>query len=152
MIRAISTFNLEEGKSTRGCFAREALRIRVSMSATGSVVIRPSLPAGLHDTGDFALQRQASKTDAAHLKFAEHAARPAANPATVALADLVFQLLMRLRDLTRTRHASRLSLTLNPRYGRNGTPSSFNNSRPSSSVRAVVVMVMFMPLILSTRV
>src|ERR1700751_3788446 len=107
MIRAISTLNFEEGKSTRGCFEREALRIRVNMSATGSVVIRPSLPAGLHHARDFTLEREASKTDTAHLKFSERAARPAANAATVALTDLVLQLLVRLRDLTRTRHASR---------------------------------------------
>src|ERR1700758_3355493 len=107
MIRAISTFSFEEGKSTRGCFAREALRTRVNMSATGSVVIRPSLPAGLHDAGDFTLQREASKTDTAHLKFTERSACPAANPATIAFADLILQLLVCLRDLTRTRHASR---------------------------------------------
>src|SRR5580704_3088698 len=107
MIRAISTFSFEEGKSTRGCFAREALRIRVNMSATGSVVIRPSLPASFHDAGDFTLQREASKTDAAHLKLAKHAARAAANPATVPYADLIFWLLVCFCDLTRTRHASR---------------------------------------------
>src|SRR5579864_9020022 len=45
--------------------------------------------------------------------------------------------------------APRLALL---RYGRSGTPSSFSNSRPSSSDRADVVSVMFMPLILSTRV
>ena len=37
-------------------------------------------------------------------------------------------------------------------YARIGTPSSFSSSRPSSSFRAVVVIVTFMPLILSTRV
>lgn len=37
-------------------------------------------------------------------------------------------------------------------YERIGTPSSLSSSRPSSSVRAEVVMVTFMPLILSTRV
>src|SRR5271154_1388334 len=40
-MRASSTFNFELGKSTRECFAREALRIRVSKSAIGSVVILP---------------------------------------------------------------------------------------------------------------
>src|SRR5271167_4803280 len=40
-MRASSTFNFELGRSTRECFAREALRIRVSKSAIGSVVILP---------------------------------------------------------------------------------------------------------------
>src|SRR5215813_8931292 len=104
-MRAISTFNFEEGRSTRGCLAREALRIRVSISATGSVVIRPSLPAGLHDAGDFTLEREAAKTDSAHLKLSESSAGASANAAAIALADFVFQLLVRLRDLTGTRHA-----------------------------------------------
>ena len=37
-------------------------------------------------------------------------------------------------------------------FSRNGKPRPFSSSRPSSSFRAVVVKVMFMPLILSTRV
>src|ERR1700687_5227549 len=104
-MRAISTFNFEEGKSTRGCFARDALLIRVNMSATGSVVIRPSLPACLHDARDFTLEREASKTDTAHLKLPQSSARTAADPATVALANLELQLLVRLCDLTGTSHA-----------------------------------------------
>src|SRR5580704_11873642 len=107
MIRAISTFSFDEGKSTRGCLAREALRIRVNMSATGSVVIRPSLPAGLYDAGDFTLEREASKTDTAHLKLPESSARTAADAAAIAFADLVLQLPLGLCDLTGTRHADR---------------------------------------------
>src|SRR3954447_4737558 len=37
-MRAISTFNRDEGMSTRGCRDSVALRIRVSMSAIGSVI------------------------------------------------------------------------------------------------------------------
>jgi hypothetical protein len=37
-------------------------------------------------------------------------------------------------------------------FSRSGTPSPLSSSRPCSSVLALVVMVMFMPLILSTRV
>src|SRR5271167_4884547 len=51
-MRASSTFNFELGRSTRECFAREALRILVSKSAIGSVVILPrpcfTFPALLH--------------------------------------------------------------------------------------------------------
>src|ERR1700678_2197299 len=42
-MRASSTFNFEDGISTRECLAREALRTRVSKSAIGSVFILPRL-------------------------------------------------------------------------------------------------------------
>ena len=37
-MRAISAFNFEAGMSTRVCFECTALRMRVSMSAIGSVM------------------------------------------------------------------------------------------------------------------
>src|ERR1700732_95124 len=111
-MRAISTFNLEDGRSTRGCFARAALRIRVSISAMGSVVILPSLPTGLHHAGNFSLEREAAETDAAHFKFAQETARAAADPAAVAPPDLVLELTLHLRELTGSSHA--LSLSLSP--------------------------------------
>jgi hypothetical protein len=78
--------------------------MRVSKSAIGSVVILSSLPAGLHDAGDFALQRQTAETNTAHFELGKNRARTAANAATVALADLVLQLLFGLRDLTGASH------------------------------------------------
>src|ERR1700738_2695110 len=110
-MRAISTFSLEDGRSTRGCFARAAFRIRVSISAMGSVVILPSLPAGLHHAGDFSLKRQAAETDAAHFKLAQEAARAAADPAAVAFPDLVLELTLPLRELTGSSRGAPLSLT-----------------------------------------
>jgi hypothetical protein len=77
------------------------------MSATGSVVIRPSLPASLHDARDFALEREASKTDTAHLELSQSSARAATDPATIALADFELQLFPRFCDLTGARHVSR---------------------------------------------
>jgi len=44
-MRAISTFSFEFGISARSCSALFALRIRVSMSATGSVSILFSIPS-----------------------------------------------------------------------------------------------------------
>jgi hypothetical protein len=38
-MRAISVFSLETGMSTRLCFACEAFRTRVNMSAIGSVIM-----------------------------------------------------------------------------------------------------------------
>src|SRR5580658_7565555 len=104
-MRAISIFIFDDGISTRGCLARAPLRIRVKKSAMGSVVILSSLPAGLHHAGDFPLEREAAETDSAHLELPERAARTAADPAAVALANLVLQLALGLRDLTGSSHA-----------------------------------------------
>src|SRR5271169_981667 len=103
-MRAISIFIFEDGISTRGCLARAPLRIRVKKSAMGSVVILSSLPAGLHDAGNFSLEREAAETDTAHLELAKRAARAAADAAAVALADLELQLALGLRDLTGSSH------------------------------------------------
>src|SRR6185295_12335275 len=69
------TFKLDEGTSTLGSLARTPFRIRLIMSATGSVMFisvtspRPCLPAGLDDAGDVPGQRQLAETDAAHLEL-----------------------------------------------------------------------------------
>jgi hypothetical protein len=46
----------------------------------------------------------AAKTDAAHLKFAQVAARPATQAATVAYANLELRLLAHLGELRVSRH------------------------------------------------
>src|ERR1700690_49441 len=118
-MRATSTFSFEEGRSTRGCFAIAALRIRVSRSAMGSVCIRPylfsylrfeKLPACLHHAGDFSLERVAAETNAAHIELAEVATRAAADPAAVAFADLELQLPLHLCKLCSAAHSPSLSL------------------------------------------
>src|SRR5947207_3034215 len=91
-MRAISVLSLETGTSTRWCLAAAALRRRVKKSAMGSVCMI-LLPAGFHHARDFPAQRHAAKTDAAHLKLANIAARSAADAAAVAHADLEFRLL-----------------------------------------------------------
>src|SRR5215210_7822682 len=57
-----------------------ALRIRVSMSAIGSVImaVRP-LPAGLADARDHPVGRQGAETDAADAELLVHGPRPAAD-------------------------------------------------------------------------
>src|SRR5579859_4393918 len=87
-MRAISLLSFDAGTSTRWCFAAAALRMLVKKSAIGSVCIIRfafSLPARLHDAGNFALERHAAETDTAHLKLADIGARPAANAAAVAM-------------------------------------------------------------------
>lgn len=70
-----------------------ALRMRVSISAIGSVIAIGNryppfkkLPTGFGDAGDVAGVRVVTETDAAHLEFAEIAVRSAADFAAVVLA------------------------------------------------------------------
>src|SRR5580704_13445060 len=128
-MRASSIFNFEDGMSTRECFARDALRTRVSKSAIGSVFILPrlcfsrrtsksqtrKLPARLGHAGNLALQRKAAETDAAHLELAQKRARASANPAAVAPANLELRRLLLLCELCGSSHISPDSLY--PRLG-----------------------------------
>src|SRR5262245_15442188 len=116
--------------------------MRARRSAMGSVMV-VFLPARLHETRDLALERQATEAQAAHLELAHVSLAAAADGAAVLLADL--ELLFPRGHLTETSHGpySRFSGCLN------GIPRRRSRARPSSSVLAVVTMVMFMPLILS---
>src|ERR671926_1731044 len=80
-MRAISSFRREVGISARSCIALLALRIRVSMSATGSVSIARLLPRRLRHAGDHALVRELPQADPAEAELAEDGARA---PAAVA--------------------------------------------------------------------
>src|SRR3972149_6527017 len=92
--RAISSFNLDAGVSTRRCFDPQALRMRVNMSATGSVMLigcvsllwypgghgRTSrnwgkLPAGLAHAGNQPEQRHLAERDAGEPELADVPAR-----------------------------------------------------------------------------
>src|SRR4030095_3843125 len=86
-MRAISTFSLEVGTSTRGSRARTPFRIRVISAAMGSVMfIGLPLPARLDHAGNVAGQRQLPEADAAHLKLPDVGPRPPAGAAAVVLA------------------------------------------------------------------
>src|SRR2546426_11301583 len=110
-MRAISSFSFEAGISTRECLAAMALRIRVNISAIGSVMLYSKIrcrvsgagwfllipgtpatrhpassPARLHDAGNLSLQRQLAKTDATQIELAQVAARAATPLATSVLA------------------------------------------------------------------
>src|SRR6266513_5263053 len=104
-MRAISSLSFEAGISTRECFAAIALRIRVNISAIGSVIyklqiydfrflicdlkrslgMRQSqlgnqkskmlLPTRLNDARDLSLQRQLTKTDPAEIEFPQVTSR-----------------------------------------------------------------------------
>src|SRR5918995_2784279 len=64
-----------------------ALRIRVSISPNGSLIIRcPPLPAGLHEARDQTLGAEFAQSDARHAELAVVSARTAGHFATVANA------------------------------------------------------------------
>src|SRR5215510_9380459 len=96
-MRAISVFIFDTGMSTRRCFDPHALRIRVSISAIGSVMLItesgllsypswtwrnevkkvvtgfpvPRLPRRFAYSRNHSLQRQLAKTDSAHAEPAQ---------------------------------------------------------------------------------
>src|SRR6185503_6695753 len=69
-------FSLEQGMLTSTCPTIWALRMRVNMSAIGSLMlIADSLPARLDHAGDLAAHRQLAQLDAAEAEFLVDAAR-----------------------------------------------------------------------------
>src|SRR5438309_1215173 len=107
-MRAISSFSFEEGSSTRSCSALFALRMRVSMSATGSVIMGGLLPRALGHAGDDALVGELPQADPAQAELLEHGARPAALVAAGVAAHLVLRRTPCLRDQRFLRHSLRL--------------------------------------------
>src|SRR4051812_390583 len=87
-ICAIWLLSFDAGISTRRCFAWHALRMRVSMSAIGSVILigLAPLPAGLADARDEPLERHVAEGNAAQPELAQVRALPAAHRAPVANA------------------------------------------------------------------
>src|SRR5512145_2389725 len=83
-MRAISSFIREFGIDAVSCSARLAFRMRVSMSAMGSVSMSSSLPARLRHAWNRALMRKLAQTDATQPDLPIHRTR-----ATVAVAARV---------------------------------------------------------------
>jgi hypothetical protein len=65
-----------------------------------------TLPAGFHHSGNFSLERVSAETYTAHFELADISARPSADPAAVADADLEFRLPLHFCELTVSSHAS----------------------------------------------
>src|SRR5438093_12006546 len=104
-MRAISSFSFDDGISTRSCSALLALRIRVSMSATGSVSISFLLPGALRHAGDHALVGELAQADPAEPELLEDCARAAALVAAAVVARLELLRPCRLGDQALLRHA-----------------------------------------------
>jgi hypothetical protein len=95
------TFIFEDGMITFAFRAVMALRMRVSISAIGSVIVVP-LPARLHDAGDVSTQRELTEAQTAQPELPDEGARTAALRAAVALADL--ELPLAIDHLRQARH------------------------------------------------
>src|SRR6478609_10159761 len=104
-MRAISRFIPEVGISTVSCSAWLALRIRVSMSPMGSVVIVAS-PARFRHSRDDALVRQLAQADAAHAELAEVGPRATAPVTPVVPTGLELRLSRLLDSECFLRHIS----------------------------------------------
>src|SRR5436190_13223834 len=81
----METLSLEQGMLVSTCPTIWALRMRVSMSAIGSLIlIAGSLPARLDHARHLAVQRELAQLDAPEAEFLVHAARPPGQRAAVA--------------------------------------------------------------------
>src|SRR5581483_2962266 len=140
--RAISTFSFELGISARSCNALFALRMRASMSATGSVNISFLLPAALRHARDDALVGELAQADPAKPELAVHRTRPAAAVAARVVPDLELRGAGGLHPERLLRHPY-----LFPPSDANGKPSAFRRARACSSFVAVVVIATSRPRI-----
>ena len=113
--------------------------------------ILSELPTGLYDARDISLKREAAETQPTETELAQECARAAAHTAAIVAAHCELGNSLLFYDKTFLRHSIliRRQTYHVPRL-RNGIPISRNNSTPSSSVRALVQIVMFIPRILST--
>src|SRR6266480_1407646 len=125
-IFAISTFSFETGMSTRRCFAPQAFRMRVSISAIGSVILINSfslsyripsgtrrsewLPACLADARDISRQRHLSETDSAEAELSQESAGSSAPAAAIVLPHRELRLPLALLYHGLTRHCVSLFL------------------------------------------
>src|SRR5918992_621558 len=87
-MRAISSFCREVGISVCSWSALLAFRMRVSMSAIGSVSILRLLPARLRHARDLAVVRELAQADPAEPELPVDGAGTSAPPAARVLADL----------------------------------------------------------------
>src|SRR5436853_2483316 len=96
----------DQGMSTAALRAWFALRMRVSMSATGSVSM--VLPAGLREAGNLSLAGQVAQAEAAHAETPEERPGPPAERAAVVRADLELRRPRGLHHQSGFRHESSL--------------------------------------------
>src|SRR5690242_195779 len=96
------SFSCDRGISTNGRSIETALRIRVSMSAMGSVIIQS--PARLLHSGNQSVERHIAEAQSAQLEFAIHRARPPAQLAAPFAPATELRLAVRFLDLCLAGH------------------------------------------------
>src|SRR5580658_9191441 len=107
---ASDSFSFEPGIFTLSCMAVLALRMRVSMSAMGSVIVMGAFlpsPAGLGDAGDLPGVDHDAQADPAQAEFLEHGFGSPASPATGVAPDLELGGALLLFDQCLFRHGAR---------------------------------------------
>src|SRR3954453_19012143 len=99
---------------TSSCIATLALRMRVSMSAMGSVIVMCSLPspAGLLETGNLSCVSHVTQADPAQVELAVHRVRATALLAAGVGPNLELRRLIRLVDERLFGHVLLLPFTL----------------------------------------
>src|SRR3984957_13787854 len=132
------SFNFELGIFTVSNIAELALRIRVSMSAMGSVIVMIYLPTRLRDAGNLAGVDHLTQADTAQAELAVHRARSTASLATRVGTRRELRGLLLLDAKSFLCHIYLVSCL-------KGKPYARKNARPCSSVAAVVTIVMSKP-------
>src|SRR2546423_8939139 len=150
---ASASFSFEDGMTTSSCMATFPLRIRVSMSAMGSVMVmvvptrrRSWLPRGLGHAGDLARMGHLPQADPAQAEPAVDGFGAATPVAAGVGPHLELGLSLLLLDERLLGHAL---YVLSPAR-RKGKLKASNRAFPWSSVRAVVTIVIFIPRTVST--
>src|SRR2546423_13297025 len=115
-ICAMLSFIFECGMSTLAWRRLIALRMRVNISAIGSVILmaQRSLPARLHNARQLAPQRPFAQADTAQAKFAIHGPWAPTNLAAVMLLYLELRRPFRFGDLGFLSHYSSLRSSYQP--------------------------------------
>src|ERR1700754_2834023 len=110
---ASDSLSFDDGMRTSSCMAMLPLRMRVSMSAMGSVIMIDQLPspAGLGHAGQLSRVRQLAQAHPAEAELAEDTVRPAAAAAAGVSPNLELGLALLLVDERFLRHWS-LTLAL----------------------------------------
>src|SRR5918992_2818205 len=126
-----------------------ALRILASMSAIGSVIIGAS-PRSLRDPRDLACMREVPETQAAQQESPVHGPLPTAAATSRVRADAELRPTPRLLDQCFLGHLDPQLAACTAGWPRNGNPRARSRARPSSSVFAVVTIVMSIPRTAST--
>src|SRR5258708_40125043 len=125
-------------------------------------MIRSILPAGFDDARNLALQSERTEAKTADAKLAQKSARTAAELAAVVLARLELRFLCifdafcgSCHNLCSLSHTANLFEAVGPGFlsyapTRKGIPKPLSRARAALSSAAVVTIVTFMPLSLST--